>query len=230
MRKAVTAARLGGASRIELCSAMDLDGLTPPRSHVRSAREAWADQPGIMIMIRLHAGGFVYSESDVERMCERISQTRTDGADGVVFGALRSDDGRVDSDATALLTEAAHEAGLRVTFHRAFDATPDPVEALETLLALGVDRILTSGIPWKQIGTALDGAETLRDLIHHAENRVEIVIGGGVNPKNAGQILEKVYIPDARISFHAYSGVMEGSMTRPDLVRALMEAVEQTDQ
>lgn len=227
---AVEAAFRGSASRVELCSAMDLDGLTPPRSHVRAARKVFRDRPGVMVMIRPHAGGFVYSDIDIERMVKRVQDSVLDKADGVVFGALNRDDSRVDAETTALLVQTAHASDLQVTFHRAFDATPDPIAAAETLIALGVDRILTSGIPWKHKGNVVDGAATLSRLIQHVDNRIEIIIGGGVTPNNARQIMEKIGKTDGRISFHAYSGVMQGSMTNADLVRELVEAVNPADQ
>ena len=112
-----------------------------------------------------------------------------------------------------------------MTCHRAFDATPDPDEALDTLIDLGVDRVLTSGVPWRQPGSAVDGLPRLLRTIERAAGRIEVVIGGGVNPRNAA-ILATALPATARASLHAYSGAQQNGVTTEAAVRALIDAVQ----
>lgn len=220
VRDAVAAAYEGGAARVELCARMDLDGLTPPAAHVEAARAAFRDRPGLLAMIRPSAS-FTFAPADLIRMQASIRDAAAAGADGVVLGALRPD-GRLDADALSALLDTARAAGLRTTFHRAFDAVPDADEALETLAGLGVDRVLTAGVPWGRPGTALDGAERLARTIRRAAGRVEVVAGGGVSLANVRALLER--LPAGRVSVHAYSGAQSGGRTTVAAVRALVAA------
>ena len=174
-------AELGGAARVELCSALELGGLTPSHGSIKLARE----KTGIplFVLIRPHGGGFHYNPIELDLMKNDITTARELGADGIVLGALR-EDGSIDSEASAGLIEAA--AGASITFHRAFDSTPDPLAALETLCELGVDRILTSG----RAPRAEDGTELLRRLQQAAADRIGILPGGGINHENCRQIIE----------------------------------------
>jgi copper homeostasis protein len=176
------ASERGGAHRLELCSALSLGGLTPSLGLLRSVR-ARTELP-IMAMVRPREGGFTYSESEFAAMEWDVESLLEHGADGVVFGILQPD-GRVDIKRTRELVERA--AGRPVVCHRAFDATPDPFEALETLIDLGVTRILTGGGKPK----ALDGVDTLRALIERANGRIEILPGGSVRADNAREIVAK---------------------------------------
>jgi len=115
---------------------------------------------------------------------------------------------------------------LQITFHRAFDATPNPLETLDQLLELGVNRILTSGIPWGQNGNAMDGVVKLNQYICQVNGKIEIVIGGGVNPLNVKAILNNLTINKGNISVHAYSGVQENGTTTTGAVKALVDAVK----
>ena len=111
MRAAVTAAYHGGAERIELCSAMHLDGLTPDPQHIRIARDAFRDRPGLLVMVRPRAGDFCFSPDEVGQMVSQIELAQQCGADGVVLGVLRADDNRIASEPMQCLVQAAR--GLR---------------------------------------------------------------------------------------------------------------------
>jgi copper homeostasis protein len=113
---------------------------------------------------------------------------------------------------------------LKTTMHRAFDATPDPDAALDALLDLGIDRVLTSGLPWGQRGSALDGVKRLACTIERAAGRIEVVLGGGVTPVNVGPLLARLPLHLGRVSVHAYSGAQIGGRTTVDAVRLLVNA------
>lgn len=217
---AVAAAQAGGANTIELCGDMRVDGLTPGRDAIEAARAAFS-APGLMVMIRPRGGDFVYRPDEISRMKGQIARAAEAGADGVVLGLLHGQDGRVDDAALAALMAECRSRSLQVTFHRAFDAAADPHAALETLISLGVDRILTSGSPWGSGAGALAGLPTLQRLVDQAAGRIEIVIGGGVTPANAGTI-GAAMPPGARIAFHAYSSVLRNGCVSSAAVRALV--------
>ena len=174
-------AELGGAARVELCSALELGGLTPSWGSIRLAKEK-IDIP-LFVLVRPRGGDFHYAPSELDAMKSDIAAARELGADGIVLGALQGD-GKIDGEGTAELIEAA--AGAGITFHRAFDSTPDPLAALETLCELGVDRVLTSG----HAPRAEDGTELLGRLQQAAAGRIGILPGGGINHDNCRQIIE----------------------------------------
>jgi copper homeostasis protein len=201
---------------------MDVDGLTPSPAAVRAARQAFS-APGVMAMIRPRSGEFVFSREEVNVMLRQIDEAADAGADGVVMGALHSDNHAVDEETLARLVTAAQRHGLITTFHRAFDATPDSATALETLIAHGVGRVLSSGTTWGSGQGAVQGLAALRRLVNQAAGRIEIVVGGGVTPVNAGEIIGA--LPrGAPIALHAYSSVLTCGAVTPDAVRALVEA------
>jgi len=227
--QAVGAAYRGGATTIELCAAMDLDGLTPSPECVAIARQAFGQRPGLMAMIRPSAGDFSYTSDELTLMTAQIDAAANRGAHGVVFGVLCRDGGKIDSDANRRLLATARERGLKTTFHRAFDATPDSDATLDTLIELGFDRVLTSGLPWGRPGTALDGAARLARTILHAGDRIEVVVGGGISPANVGLLLARLPLHTGRVSVHAYSGAQIGGRTAIEAVRALVDAARVND-
>lgn len=166
----VRAALKGGADRIELCSALDLGGLTPSAGLMR---HAVASGLPVMAMIRPRAGDFVWSPDEIAVMQADIETARAAEVAGVVLGASRPD-GRLDGDVLGLLIGRA--AGMVATLHRCFDLTPDPFEALETAVELGFRRILTSG----QAPTATEGAGLLAALMNRAAGRIIIMPGAGI--------------------------------------------------
>jgi copper homeostasis protein len=174
------AAQAGGADRIELCSALALGGLTPSLGLLSAARQA-VSLP-IMVMVRPRPGGFAYSDSDFAVMLRDVELSLLHGADGIVFGCLRPS-GDVDMDRTGALVTVA--GGKESVFHRAFDVTPDPFAALDTLLELGVTRVLSSG----QKATALEGAANLAAYRAHVAGRLQVLPGGGITIANVAELL-----------------------------------------
>ncbi len=168
----------GGADRIELCSGLAEGGLTPSIAMIRFS----SDRIPTNVLIRPRSGDFTYSPEELEVMASDIKAAVEAGAAGVVIGVL-TENGHVDKDACRYLLKNAN--GLDNTFHRAFDLTADPMEALEDIIELGFKRILTSG----QSQSALEGAELISELRKRAAGRVSIMAGAGVNPTNAADIV-----------------------------------------
>ncbi len=174
------AAAAGGAHRIELCAGLMEGGTTPGPGTLSLALErAGLDT---MVLVRPRGGDFLYSELELEAMLRDVAAVREAGAMGVATGALARD-GRVDREATARLRESA--GPLSFTFHRAFDMTRDPLEALDTLAELGVDRILTSG----QAASVAEGLPLLRALVRAAGDRIIVMPGAGIREESVGRIL-----------------------------------------
>ncbi|MCF0199075.1 MAG: copper homeostasis protein CutC [Bacteroidaceae bacterium] len=178
--EAVRAAHEGGAQRVELCSALSEDGLTPSMGMIRYACRCEGLQ--VHVLIRPREGDFVYSEAEVECMLADIRLCREMGVDGVVIGALTAD-GDIDVPVCQRLVDKAR--GMNITFHRAFDVCRHPFEALEQIVALGCNRLLTSG----QAATAEQGIPLLRELVQRAGTRLTIMPGAGVSPENAARLL-----------------------------------------
>jgi len=175
----IRAAREAGAERVELCANLLEGGTTPSLGTILVARKL-ADIK-LHVMIRPRGGDFLYDEDEIATMEADIASAKSAGADGVVFGALLRD-GRVDPDLTARLIARARPAS--VTFHRAFDMTPEPLIALETLVELGVDRVLTSG----QEPTAYEGADLIAELVKGARDRLIVMPGGGITARNVARV------------------------------------------
>ncbi|NJB85551.1 copper homeostasis protein [Lewinella marina] len=175
----VYAAHAGGADRVELCSALVEGGLTPSHAAIAASLEVGID---VMVMIRPRGGDFDYSARELDLMEKDIAVCRELGVTGVVFGMLQPD-GQVARTQVQRMVEAA--GPLQTTFHRAFDVCRDPWEALEELIGLGVDRILTSG----QRGTVPEGISLIRGLIERAGDRISIMPGCGITADNVAQVI-----------------------------------------
>jgi copper homeostasis protein len=175
------AAEAGGAARLELCSALSEGGLTPSAGVIEMVRERVALP--LFVLIRPRGGDFLYDAEEFEVMRRDVVTAGLLGADGVVLGVLQSN-GTVDAERTGALIEAARP--LDVTFHRAFDFTRDADEALDRLIALGADRVLTSG----HAASAIDGVATLARLVERAAGRIGVVAGGGVRPDNVRAVIQ----------------------------------------
>lgn len=178
--ESVLAAKAGGAQRVELCSALAEGGVTPSVGLMREARQVEGIK--MNVLIRPRGGDFLYSEEEIRIMEADIRAAREVGADGVVIGALTKE-GNVDMPACRRLVAAAGE--MSVTFHRAFDMVRDMDKALEDVIALGCDRILTSGL----MPTAEEGIANLAKLVEKANGRISIMPGSGVSPANAAKIV-----------------------------------------
>lgn len=175
------AAQMGGAHRVELCDNLMEGGTTPSAGAIEIARNNLAI--GLHVIIRPRGGDFCYSELEYEIMCRDLRIAQELGADGVVIGILKPD-GSVDKKRTRELIARARP--MSVTFHRAFDMTRDPFLALETLIDLGVDHVLTSG----QEESAVEGMELIADLVRRAGERTIIMPGGGINERNIARVLK----------------------------------------
>lgn len=176
------AAQRGGAGRIELCDNLVEGGTTPSAGTIAACRDRL--RIPIYVMIRPRGGDFCYSPVELDVMRRDIAAAQALGADGVVLGLLRPD-GTVDRRRTGALLAQARP--LDVTFHRAIDVARDPLAALDDLLALGVDRVLTSG----QARTALAGARVIAALVERAAGRLVVLAGGGVDEQNARELVKR---------------------------------------
>ena len=168
-------AQAAGAHRIELCDNPSEGGTTPSYGFIKTARENLSIE--LYPIIRPRGGDFLYSEIEFEVMKADIENCKSLGCDGVVIGILNAD-GTVDKKRCKQLVEIAHP--MKVTFHRAFDRTNDPFKAMEDIISIGCERILTSG----QKNLATDGEELLNKLVKQANNRIIIMPGSGVNSDN----------------------------------------------
>jgi copper homeostasis protein len=172
----------GGADRIELCANLAEGGTTPSYGTIFQCREAFDSL--LYPIIRPRGGDFLYSDEEYEIMLHEVKLCKQLGCDGIVVGLLNAD-GTIDIKRTAALVEIAYPTG--VTFHRAFDRCRDPFEALEQLIKLGCERVLTSG----QMPTALEGIDRIAELNRHADHRITIMPGSGVRKENIKELAER---------------------------------------
>ncbi len=178
--KEALSAEQRGASRIELCSALDQDGLTP--SHELTQQCVRQLSIPVMAMVRPRGGNFVYSEAEIRQMEQEIGFFKQAGVAGVVFGLLTAD-GKIDVDNTRRLARLA--SPLDVTFHKAIDYSTDILKSFRELNAIdGVTRVLTSG----GMDTAWDGREVLKQMQEFPGRRIKIIAAGKVLPENREQI------------------------------------------
>jgi copper homeostasis protein len=189
---AACAAGRSGAARLELCVDLVSGGTTPPSSLTREVVAA-VDLP-VFVMIRPRAGSFVYSANERDVMARQIDEAMTCGAAGVVLGVLQPDH-RVDVPGTRTLI--ARAGGRPVTFHRAFDQTPDLDTALDDLIAAGAARVLTSG----GAAGALAGSARLAALVRRAGDRIVVLAGGGVRAHNVAQIVRSTGVREVHLRF-----------------------------
>jgi len=175
-------AEWGGADRLELCGELLQGGVTPSHGLI----EAVWDQISIplFVLIRPRTGDFLYTSDELDVMERDIRVARSLHVDGIVAGALTTD-GDVDEAAMRCILDAARP--MEVTFHRAFDFVRDQDEALDTLLELEVDRVLTSG----GASTALQGAESLARLNLRAGSELTVMAGGSITPTNVGEVVRR---------------------------------------
>lgn len=186
------AAQDGGANRVELCAGIPEGGTTPSYGEIATAREVLTTTR-LHVIIRPRGGDFLYSPIEVKTMLKDIDVAKQLGADGVVFGCLTAD-GEIDLPVMRELMKASE--GLSVTFHRAFDVCRDAKKALEQIIDLGCNRILTSG----QQPTAELGIPLLKDLQLQAAGRIILLAGCGVNEKNISRIALETGIQEFHFS------------------------------
>lgn len=182
--ESVVAAQKGGADRVELCSDLFEGGLTPTLGTFTVARKL-ASAIKINVMIRPRGGDFCYSDEEFEVMKEDLISLKNAGADGIVFGIL-TPEGDIDEERTRALVALA--SPLPVTFHRAFDMSKDAFKSLETLIDLGVKRILTSGLE----PTVMEGLPLLTELVKKAGDRIIIMPGCGISERNFKYLDERI--------------------------------------
>lgn len=186
------AAQEGGADRVELCAGIPEGGTTPSYGEIKVARRVLT-ATRLHVIIRPRGGDFMYTDLEVERMAADIAVCRDLGADGVAFGCLKAD-GSIDVEKNRYLLECAR--GMSVTMHRAFDRVADPEQALEAIIDLGFDRILTSG----QRPKAIQGAELLAKLNQKASGRIILMAGSGVTEQNIRQLHDETGLHEFHFS------------------------------
>lgn len=226
----------GGAERVELNSALSVGGLTASVAVLRCVKKETTLK--VICMVRPRAGGFCYDEAETKIMMEEARLLLENGADGIAFGFLHAD-GTVHRERTLQMSELIHSFGKEAVFHRAFDVTKDPFQAMEVLLSCKIDRLLTSG----QRAKAMQGAELIAQLQDRFGDRIEILAGSGVNAQNAGELLARTGIRQVHSSCKGYrldpttasehvsyaylddAHAMEYDVVEETLVRALIDAL-----
>ncbi len=169
-------AQKAGAHRIELCSELSVGGITPSYGLIKQVIDTLSI--AVFVLIRPRSGNFTYSEEEFDIMKHDIQLCKNLGCAGIVSGVLNKDN-TIDIERTQELIELSKP--LEFTFHRAFDCVENPQEALEQLINLGVERVLTSGLE----ASAEKGLELLKQLKEHVNGRITILPGSGINLQNA---------------------------------------------
>jgi copper homeostasis protein len=185
------AAEQAGANRIELCENYANGGTTPSYGYLRIIREKI--HIPVFPMIRPRGGDYFHSADEIDIIRRDILLCKELGFEGVVFGLLNQD-GTIDRENTARLVEAAYP--MEVTFHRAFDRCSQPLEALETIIACGCNRILTSG----QEPKVTDGLGLVKQLVDQADGRIIIMPGSGLNSSNVAEIIARTEVTEVHTS------------------------------
>ncbi|MFD0765334.1 copper homeostasis protein CutC [Mucilaginibacter lutimaris] len=176
------AAQKGGAKRVELCENLAEGGTTPSYGQIILARKHLHIK--LYVLIRPRRGDFLYTDLEFEVMQADIRTCIEAGCDGVVIGMLNAD-GTIDVKRCTELVRLARQWGLGVTFHRAFDMCADQFTALEQIIEMGCERILTSGGK----STAMEGASTIAHLIEKAAGRIAIMPGSGITENNVADLV-----------------------------------------
>ncbi|PTP14152.1 copper homeostasis protein CutC [Vibrio sp. 10N.286.51.C3] len=183
----------GGANRIELCSSLALGGLTPSFGMMKQA--ARISSVPVYAMIRPRQGDFIFDNDDMMCMLDDIQAAADAGLHGVVLGVL-SAQGEIEMVAMKALTSKAHQLKLGVTFHRAIDQLKDYQTALEQIIELGCERVLTSGLA----SNAEQGKDILKEMVELAQGRLDIMAGAGVTANNGRDILKHTGVQALHLS------------------------------
>lgn len=178
-----------GADRIELCSALSVGGLTPSYALLAAVRNTIPIP--VHVLVRPREGDFLYSDAEFKMMQNEILQIKSMGFAGVVFGLLKAD-ASIDEERTAALAALARP--MKTTFHRAFDFVKEPAVALQKLIDLGFDYLLTSGLE----STAVLGLKQIKSLVAQANNQIQIIPAAGINENNIIEIAKE----SQAINFH----------------------------
>jgi len=193
-----------GIDRIELCQSLESGGITPSAGDIRLSVALKKEfNFKVYVLIRARGGDFCYSKEAYEVMKQDVIFCKENEVDGVVLGGL-TPSGEIDIEGVKILTDAAE--GMGMTFHRAFDLLRKPYDALEQIIDMGFERILTSGL----MPTAMEGKEHLKKLIGLADNRIRIMPGSGVNKNNVKNLLD-------------YTGAKDIHFSAKDLVKSIFE-------
>jgi copper homeostasis protein len=209
------AAERGGADRVELCDNLLEGGTTPSAGCIKVARRDL--KIGLHVLIRPRGGDFLYTAEEMEVMREDIRLAKELGVDGVVIGCLTAA-GDIDQARTGELLALARP--LKVTFHRAFDMCREPRAALEEVIGLGCERVLTSG----QEASCLEGLELIAALQQQAAGRIIVMPGGGITPRNVQRIVAGTGVGEVHLSarrsvesgmLHRNSSCFMGGTLRP---------------
>jgi copper homeostasis protein len=223
--ESAVAADRGGAFRVELCDNLLEGGTTPSAGAIAVARDLLAIK--LHAMIRPRGGDFLYSPVELDVMRSDIATAKRLGCDGVVFGVL-TEDGSVDVERMRELVDLARP--LSVTFHRAFDVAHDPFEALDRLIELGVDRVLTSG----QESSVVEGLDVLVELVRRAGERLVVMPGGGVTERNIAKVVaatraREIHVTgkhtvESRMAYRNPRVHMGGALRPPEYARTATDA------
>ncbi|MGB7070400.1 MAG: copper homeostasis protein CutC [Pyrinomonadaceae bacterium] len=223
--ESAVAAEVGGADRVELCDNLMEGGTTPSAGAMAAARQRLGIK--LHVIIRPRGGDFCYSDVEFEVMKRDVEFAKQLGVDGVVIGILLTD-GDVDAARTRELIDLARP--MSVTFHRAFDMTRDAAQAMEALIELGIDRILTSG----QESSAIEGLELVGELVKRSCDRIVIMACGGVNVRNINRIIASCGVRELHVTgfvpresdmrYRNERVFMGGTLRPPEYLRSVTDA------
>jgi len=223
--ESAVAAQQGGADRVELCDNLVEGGTTPSLGAIELARQLLTID--LNVIIRPRGGDFCYTDVEFRVMQRDVEAAKRAGANGAVIGILKPD-GSVDRERTKALVELARP--MSVTFHRAFDMAREPFQALETLIALGIDRVLTSG----QEPTVLEGLDLITELVRRAGDRIIVMPGGGITERHIQKIIaqsgaREVHVllatpVESPMQYRNPRVFMGGELRPPEYTRAVTDA------
>ena len=187
------AAQKGGAVRVELCENLSEGGTTPSYGEILVSRKLLHIK--LYVLIRPRGGDFLYTDDEYNIMVEDVEHAIGSGCDGIVIGIL-NEDGTVDRERCGKLVRMAKLMGVGVTFHRAFDMCANQLQAMEDIIELGFERILTSGGK----STAMEGASIIANLVNKAANRIIIMPGSGINQNNVADLVKYTKVQEIHSS------------------------------
>lgn len=188
---AALAAAEAGAHRIELCENLESGGLTPSYGTLMAVKEMITCP--VHVLIRPRRGDYVYDRNWINIMIRDIQMVKSMGFQGIVIGAL-TNDGNIHTDGIKAMTAVAE--GMQLTFHRAIDVMPDPLQAIDQLVVMGFHRVLTSG----GAPTAWEGRSVIRKMQQRAGNNLQIMAGSGINSSNVAELIQETQLTQIHLS------------------------------